>query len=50
MSWFRADFGGKKGMMEIVKSIHLVPVGAHPKIKFKDYDWTLALNNYKNYE
>jgi thiol-disulfide isomerase/thioredoxin len=50
MSWFRADFGGKKGMMEIVKSIHLVPGGAQPKIKFKDYDWTITLNNYKNYE
>jgi hypothetical protein len=50
MSWFRADFGGKKGMMKIVKSINLVPAGAHPKIKFKDYDWTLTLNNYKNYE
>ena len=47
MSWFRGDFGGKKGMKEILKKHNIVPADADPKIKFKSYDWTLDLNNYK---
>ena len=48
MSWFRADFGGKKGMIKILKKYNIVPEDANPKIKFKKYDWTLSLNNYSN--
>ena len=48
MGWFRADFGGKKGMMEILKKHNIIPADAKPKIKFKEYDWTLMLNNYTN--
>ncbi|MEO6452801.1 MAG: DUF547 domain-containing protein [Ginsengibacter sp.] len=47
MSWFRADFGGKKGMMRILNKYHLISPGIKPKIRFKKYDWTLTLNNYK---
>ncbi|HVE60561.1 MAG TPA: DUF547 domain-containing protein [Chitinophagaceae bacterium] len=47
MSWFRADFGGKKGMKEILKKHGIIPADVNPKIKFKAYDWTLELNNYK---
>lgn len=48
MSWFRADFGGKKGMKKILKQHGIIPADANPKIRFKDYDWTLSLNNYTN--
>ncbi len=48
MSWFRADFGGKKGMKKILRQHQVIPPGADPRIKFKDYDWTLSLNNYTN--
>jgi hypothetical protein len=48
MSWFRADFGGKKGMMKILKKHNIIPADANPKIRFKEYDWTLNLNNYTN--
>lgn len=47
MGWFRGDFGGKKGMLKILKKNNIIPTDASPKIKFKKYDWTLALNNYK---
>ncbi|HEY0057668.1 MAG TPA: DUF547 domain-containing protein [Flavisolibacter sp.] len=47
MSWFRADFGGKKGMIAILKKHGLIAAEAFPKIRFKKYDWTLELNNYK---
>ncbi|MGI8581046.1 MAG: DUF547 domain-containing protein, partial [Chitinophagaceae bacterium] len=48
MSWFRADFGGKKGMIKILKKHNIIPAEAYPKINFKKYDWTLYLNNYSN--
>jgi len=47
MSWFRADFDGKKGMQQILKKHGIIPADADFKIKFKTYDWTLELNNYK---
>lgn len=47
MSWFRADFGGKKGMKQILNKYNIIAANADPEIKFKKYDWTLELNNYK---
>lgn len=47
LSWFRADFGGKKGMKNILKKHGLLGTSENPKIRFKKYDWTLELNNYK---
>jgi thiol-disulfide isomerase/thioredoxin len=48
MGWFRRDFGGKKGMIELLQQLSIVPAGKRPKIKFKKYDWTLYLQNYKS--
>lgn len=47
LSWFRGDFGGKKKMIELLKSKQLLAAAVNPKIKFKKYDWTLYLENYK---
>ena len=48
MSWFRRDFGGKKGMIKLLQQLSIVPSDKRPKIKFKTYDWTLYLQNYKS--
>ncbi|MGI4751528.1 MAG: DUF547 domain-containing protein [Janthinobacterium lividum] len=48
MSWFRHDFGGKKGIYKILKQNTIIPAKSHPAIKFKKYNWTLFLNNYKS--
>lgn len=48
MSWFRADFEGKKGMIRLLKKNAVIPETAAPKIKFKKYDWSLTLSNYSN--
>jgi len=48
MSWFRRDFGGKKGIINILKGNGVLPAGVKPKIEFKDYDWNLYLDNFKN--
>ena len=48
MGWFRHDFGGKKGMLKLVKKWGFVPEDAHPHIRFKPYDWTLYLHHFQN--
>lgn len=47
MSWFRADFGGKKNIKKMLKKYQIVDGNKNVKIRFKKYDWTLFLNNYK---
>lgn len=47
MGWFRGDFGGKSGIRRVLAKNEIIPKGSEPKIKFKTYDWTLYLNNYK---
>ncbi|GGI23834.1 hypothetical protein GCM10008119_09640 [Pedobacter mendelii] len=48
MGWFRHDFGGKKGMLEVLIKNKIIPEGIKPTIRFKKYDWSLYLNNYKS--
>ncbi len=48
LGWFRRDFGGKKNMIKLVKQLDIVPADKNPTIKFKSYDWTLYLQNYKS--
>jgi Protein of unknown function, DUF547 len=49
MSWFRADFGGKAGIKKILLQHAVIPADAARglSLSFKKYDWTLALNTYK---
>jgi|SRR5690242_8769045 len=47
MSWFRADFGGKKGMLKLLIHQGILPPGKRPKLRFNPYDWTLYLDHYK---
>lgn len=44
LSWFRGDFGGKRGILELLRKHEVIPNGAHPDLKFRGYDWTLALD------
>lgn len=48
MSWFRADFGGKDGAINMLKKYGIIPHNADPSISFLEYDWTLELGNYKD--
>jgi thiol-disulfide isomerase/thioredoxin len=47
ISWFRRDFGGKKKVVSLMRSLQLVPFDAKPQIKFNKYNWALYLDNYK---
>lgn len=46
-SWFRGDFDGKSGIIDILKKHDAVPEDkVIRRIVFKNYDWTLDLGNY----
>lgn len=47
MSWFRADFGGKKGILKILHKQGLIPANIYPAILWKKYDWTISLNAFE---
>jgi hypothetical protein len=48
MGWFRHDFGGKRGMIYLLKQQKIIPGDSNPAIKFKKYNWNMFLENYKN--
>jgi hypothetical protein len=41
LNWFRADFGGKQGILHLLRREGLIPSGPDPRVKWKPYDWTL---------
>lgn len=46
-SWFRADFGGQKGVKKFLLRYDIIQKADKKKdLKYKDYDWTLALDPY----
>jgi hypothetical protein len=46
MSWFRGDFGNKKGVLKICKKFKIIPEEAQPSLEYKSYDWTLDLDHF----
>lgn len=44
-SWFRGDFGCKKGVKKILAKRELIP-SKKVDLKFKGYDWTLDIDNF----
>ncbi len=47
MSWFRGDFGGVSGAIQMLKDYDIIPENTDPSVDFKEYDWTLELGNYQ---
>lgn len=48
-SWFRADFGGKRGVRKFLLNYGIVTKEESKRnLVFLDYDWTLALDPYRN--
>ncbi len=48
-SWFRGDFGNKKGIRRMLMSEGIIPYGSSPKLVMLEYDWTLDLSNWKQW-
>lgn len=47
LSWFKKDFGGKKGIRKILGKEFEKDLSSY-SIKFKDYNWDAVLKNYSN--
>tara|TARA_R110002012_G_scaffold322108_1_gene555935 strand:+ start:50429 stop:51217 length:789 start_codon:yes stop_codon:yes gene_type:complete len=45
-SWFRGDFGSKKEVKHILKKFEIIPTTENIEIDYKNYDWTLDLDNW----
>ncbi len=41
--WFRGDFGGASGVRGMLERYGVVPEGLAVKVKYREYDWSLAL-------
>lgn len=48
LRWFSADFdgGGDSAKLQILRRYGLIPVAATPTIAYREYDWTLQIQNY----
>lgn len=42
LNWFRADFGGRKGILNLLRREGLIPVGTDPRVKWISWDWSPA--------
>lgn len=42
--WFRGDFGGPAGIHDILRRHQIVPPGTRPRLRYRDYDWSLRLD------
>jgi hypothetical protein len=46
MFWFKGDFGGTAGIIEMLAKYGIIPPTLLPKIKFQTYDWAVELNKF----
>ena len=45
-NWFRGDFGGKRGVKQLLKTHDLIPDTKGVDLRYTNYDWTLELDNF----
>lgn len=45
--WYRKDFGGKSGILGLLKKYNKVPADKEPKLVFRKYDWTTKPKQYQ---
>jgi hypothetical protein len=41
--WYRGDFGGRAGIISLLRRYAIIGHGAAPSIRFGDYDWTVDI-------
>ncbi len=49
-SWFRGDFGGKKGIKRFLEKYGIIESVKGVNIQFGSYDWTLSTGNYTDFQ
>jgi hypothetical protein len=45
LRWYRGDFGGREGILHLLRRHGILAVGGSPRLRYADYDWTLDLND-----
>jgi hypothetical protein len=43
LRWYRGDFGGRAGILRLLRRHGVLGAGESPRLRFGDYDWTLDL-------
>jgi isopentenyldiphosphate isomerase len=46
MLWYHGDFGGRRGIRTLLRDHGTVPADATPAIRYRSYDWSLALGRF----
>jgi len=46
MLWFHGDFGGQSGIRTFLREYDALPEDAAPKVRFHDWDWSLAAGKF----
>jgi hypothetical protein len=46
MLWFRADFGGKSGILSVLREYDQIPRNETPSLSYKDWSWSLAPGDF----
>ena len=49
-SWFRGDFGGKRGIKNYLKKYGIINSTKNVQVNFGSYDWTLSTGNYTDFQ
>ncbi len=47
MLWYRGDFGGKSGILSMLRTFNLIPEGVRPRLKHREYDWSLTPGQFR---
>jgi len=45
--WYRKDFGGKKGILNLLQKRRLIPSNKNVQLEFGSYDWTTLLHKFE---
>ena len=48
LSWFNGDFGGKDGIITLLRKYKVITVAMKPYIKYLDYNWKLTLGSFED--
>jgi len=46
-NWFKEDFNGESGIVDIMRTNDVIPFDVVPSIKYESYNWDLKSKNYK---
>ncbi len=45
--WYRTDFGGKKGILNLLHKENLIPANKNVQVEFGNYNWTTLLHKFE---